>query len=289
MQYTNCADFTIRIRFRIPAGHRIGVDVTKVALTPTEGPAVIFASADEDKQICESEWLVLQRSGWGSEEAANAAVEPLLDALRRSLARFHIGVDLGCRALHGGGFSQGAIMEMQQASGRTILNDVHGPIVFATHLRPMFCSGSGVGAWPPIPESRWKRAFLFALQWRVPLSDKERTASDLFNVARRVRDSRDAQFVLLFAAIETLIEHIPRPNAVLDHISQFVALTEEADLEPSEKVICLRGRFSTSTLIQSFKSLRRRRVCRRRRCPNVAGCTIPIDGGAAKAIALCME
>jgi hypothetical protein len=108
-------------------------------------------------------------------------------------------------------------------------------MVFATELRPMFARVGPISAFRTVQDERWKKSFLFALESRVPLSERERTAFDLFSTAHAAQDSTDARFVLLLAAIETLLEERPRPKAVVDHVDRLIALTSDADLEKAKK------------------------------------------------------
>jgi hypothetical protein len=234
MQKSNVADFTIRIRFRIPSRDRIGVDETEVVFTPATGLKVTLKAGDKDKTIRESDWLILQSGGWGSEEAAEAAAEPLMDALRRALACHDMGADLGRRSPQGGFFRAG-LKWLEEKTGRLTLNDFHGPMVFATELRPMFARLGPISGFRTIKDDRWKKTFLFALESRVPLSDRERTAFDLFSVSHAAQDSADARFVLLFAAIETLLDDRPCSKPVVDHVDRLIALTSDTDLDEAEK------------------------------------------------------
>lgn len=237
MQNGNIADFTVRIRFRIPSFDRIGIDETEVAFTPSAGPDVILKSGDKGTTISQSDWLILQSSGWPTEEDAEAAAEPLMDALRRVLARRFLGADLGRRSPQGG-FTLAGLRWLEGKAGRTTLKDTHGPMVFPTELRPMF-GRMEVSAVRTVHGDSWKKTFLCALECGSPQSDRERTAFDLLSGAQSIRDSADGRFVLLFAAIETLLEDTPRPKPVVDHVNRLIALTGEADLDKSEKVSLL--------------------------------------------------
>lgn len=233
MQDSNLADFTVRIRFRIPSYDRIGIDETEVAFTPSAGPDVILKSGDKDTTISQSDWLILHSSGWPTEKDAEAAAEPLTDALRRVLARHILGADLGRRSPQGG-YTREGLRWLEGRTGRTALNDTHGPMVFPTEPRPIF-GRITVSAVRTVQGDSWKKTFSYALENEVTLSDRERTAFDLLSGAHLNRDSADARFVLLFAAIETLLEDAPRPKSVVNHVNRLIALTGEADLDKSEK------------------------------------------------------
>lgn len=234
MQNSIPNDFTVRIRFRIASRDRLGVDANEAVFTPAVWPQVLIKSADEEGSIRDADWLALQCSGWDSEEAAKGAVEPLMDALRRSLARHDMGADLG-RRFPGSGFFPAGLRLFEEQCGRTALNDIHGPMVFATELRPVLARPGSMTGYRTVHDDRWKKTFTFALECNDPLSDRERTAFDLFSVSHVVRDSGDARFVLLFAAIETLLEESPRPKPVVDHIDRLITLTSDTSLDRAEK------------------------------------------------------
>ena len=245
MQNSNSADFTLRIRFRIPSRDRLGVDENEVVFTPDNGPEVTLKSADKENTIRESDWLIVQSSGWDSELAAKAAAKPLSDALCRALARWNMGADLGSRFPQGGFFRAG-LKWLEERTGRPTLNDTHGPVVFATELHPVFARLGQITAYRTISDERWRDTFLFALECGSHLGDRERAAFDLYSVAHAVGDAADARFVLLFAAIETLLENRLRPGPIVHHIDQLIAFTNDADIEMDEK----------NSLVGSLKWLR---------------------------------
>lgn len=243
MEFT---DFTVRIRFRIPSRDRIGIDESRVAFAREVEPDVILKTGDDsiydadDKisTIRNSDWLVLQSSGWRSKEEAKAAVEPLTDALRMTLARFNMGADLGNRSPKAAFFRTGLEVIAEKLQ-RPTLNDRHGAMVFPTELKPILARAGQVSAFRTIQGDKLSRTFSFALSCRKPLSERERTAFDLFSVAHGIDQSEEARFVLLFAAIETLLEDVPRPTAVVEHVDRLVALTSSADLDECEKASLL--------------------------------------------------
>jgi hypothetical protein len=234
MQISRSSDFTVRIRFRIPSRDRLGIDESEVVITQSAPQTVVLKSVDKDKAISQSDWLVLQSSGWGSEKAAEAAVEPLMDALRRALASWHLAADFGRRAPQGG-FSKAGLQLLEGVSGRPTLNDSHGPMVFATELRPLFAPVGPVYGSRTIQGDRWKKTFMAALDDDASLSERERTAFDLYSAAHESSASTDARFVLLFASIEAVLENSPRPEPVVAHVDRLLDLTIAADLEDAER------------------------------------------------------
>ena len=230
---SNPIDYTLRVRFRIPAGHRIGVDAAKFVMTLRSGRELVLCSAETGKNIKEAEWLALESSGWESAEAAEAAAIPLMDTLRRSLILHMIAVDLGCRKnIGGGGLAPSVVERMQEAAGEPvqILSQVHGPMVYPTSPSPMFIKFVATGS-AVLQAERWKRSFLLAFDCSQPLSERERTAFDLFSASRQVTESADAKFLLLFATFESLLEPEERPKWAVEHVESLIALTRKIDVE----------------------------------------------------------
>lgn len=124
---------------------------------------------------------------------------------------------------------------VKNMTGRSALNDHHGSIIYPTDLDPVF-------AWAPGPQvvrtmqvRRFSQIFEHALESGHLLSERERVAFDLYAASFWTHESADARFVLLFAAIEALIEDIPRPPKVLVHVDKLIRSTEEADLPDGER------------------------------------------------------
>lgn len=161
-------------------------------------------------------------------------MEPLKDALRRALARWRLGADFGGRSPQGN-FSRAGLRMLEKMTDRPVLNDTHGHMIFPTELRPQFANSGPFSAFRTVEGKLWGKSFLFALGYNHPLSERERTAFDLYSVAQAVGDSVDAQFVLLFAAIETLLEDRLLSKPVVDHVDELIARTKDADLDMAEK------------------------------------------------------
>jgi hypothetical protein len=88
-------------------------------------------------------------------------------------------------------------------------------MIFPTDLKPMFARLGSITGYRTVQEDRWRKTFLFSLGLKSPLSDRERTAFDLYTCAQDAREFGDARFVLLFAALETLLEDSSRPSEVV--------------------------------------------------------------------------
>ena len=229
------SDFTVRIRFRIPPPDRLGIDRSECSYRPDSQPEVVLNSAHSDRSIREADWLVLTSKGWGSEDKATDAVDKLMDALRIALSRFGMSADLGTRTPRSWWFRAGLKM-VENMTDRTALNDEHGPMVFPTDMNPILAAIAGTANVIRTTQAqRWEKAFLFALNSQHTLTERERTAFDLYCGAFLANTSPDARFVLHFAALETLLEGLPRPDAVVQHVNRLIQLTEDANLPQEER------------------------------------------------------
>ena len=193
------------------------------------------ASRDSQVPIVESDVLIIRSAGWETAGTATTVGEQLADLICRTFARLHIAVDRGVRSASESNFTEAFRQSIGRNEGRIVLNDKFGVSVYPTEPRPLFLGGSGSGAWPPISEQKLVDSFSAGLSLKDSLTERERNAFDLFSSSREVRSSPEAQFALLFTAIETLLEVRPRPIRVQEHVDQLVRLTRDANLEESEK------------------------------------------------------
>jgi hypothetical protein len=116
-----------------------------------------------------------------------------------------------------------------------ILNDERGPMIYATKLDPLVARVGDIAPFISVPKDKWTSSFQNALNLCEPFTEKERMAFDLFTMAHKSSQSADARFVLLFAAIETLLEPSERPKTSQDHVNELIRNTKKADLPKNEK------------------------------------------------------
>lgn len=227
-------DFSLRIRFRIPGGNRVGLDESEVALAQFQGTTIFLRADGPDSKIRDSDWLILKCSGWQSVETAAAAAEKLMDALRSALALLHLSADLGNRTPQGS-FTTAGLDWMEKKTGIRALDDAHGLMVFATQPAPVFARIGPLSITQTVQGSRLREAFKAAMDSNIKLSERERSAFDIYGASHTVQNSAEARFALLFIAFETLLEGVPRPSATVAHVDSMIALTREVDLEDTEK------------------------------------------------------
>ncbi len=230
----NTGEFSIRVRFRLPRHDAFGAEEDRLILQTPLGKSISVSSREGNKPLGEAEWLVLHGSGWKSEAEAIADSELIADGLQRSLARLYTTADLGNRAPRSGFFPAGLEL-LEEKHGQRFVNDVHGAMVFPTNPRPLFADAGIMNARRTLKSKYWGAIFIKCLEEKYRLQPRERIAFDLYGVAHSVAPSVDARFVLLFSAFEALLEDSPRPPKVRNHVDYLIALTNESDIEDSEK------------------------------------------------------
>lgn len=238
MKADELEDHTVRVRFRIPARNHIHIDSNEAVFSPKGLPKVALRSRDKDGRITKSDWLILQSSGWDTEESASDASAYLMDTLRMSLARHGMSADFGSRTPQSGIFNV-FLRDIEEVTGKPALNDFHGSMVFPTKLDPDFIDAGSLTTSTGVGKERWEKTFIIALESHHSLSDRSRTAFDVYNAAHASKHAVDAWFVLLFAAFECLVDNIPRSQPAIDHVDKLIKLTKGADLESAERASLL--------------------------------------------------
>lgn len=231
----NGEDYTVRIRFRLPKD-KLDIESSEMALGSIgKDKVVTLKSVDGKTKISEAEWLVLKSEGWSDEVDAQSGADLLVDMLCKSLAANNLGADLG-RRTSGGGFFRAFLNSIEQKTGKVVLNDERGPMVYKTSLSPLMAMVNAVSAHIKVNQERFEASFSEALKQCERYTEKERMAFDLFSMAHGSAQSTDARFVLHFAALETLIEPLERPTSSKEHVERLIKLTtKNSDLSDEER------------------------------------------------------
>lgn len=232
----NGEDYTVRIRFRLPKD-KLNIESSEIVLGSIgKDKIVTLKSVDGKTKICKAEWLVLKSEGWSDETDAQSGAELLVDMLCKSLAANNLGADLG-RRTPGGGFFRAFLNSIEQKTGKVVLNDERGPMVYKTSLSPLMAMTNAISAHIKVNQERFINSFSKALKQGERYTVNERMAFDLFSMAHGSAQSADARFVLHFAALETLIEPLERPASSKDHVEQLIELTKKnSDLSEEEMI-----------------------------------------------------
>jgi hypothetical protein len=262
------ADFTFRIRFRLPKGAALGVDTPSWKLaTPVTPTTITLKSREDQKCIKDSRNLILVGGGWSSEQEAVCAGHQCKLALALSLARLGGAVDFEeCRP-HGL-IAPVALAMGKQHGGRRVLADEPGLMVFETEPPPSFISAWSGHVVMIRDIATFERVFAFALTHPRELTDAERLSLDLYN-ASFFEISPHAKFLTLVMAVEALLVPEPRPVAVGVHVEELIRLTETSKTLPQNQIESLCG--SLQWLLNESIGQAGRRLARERLAPKTYG------------------
>jgi hypothetical protein len=219
----------------------------KIASSETD---ILLSSPDEDEEVRlrpraggsalrdEKELLLTGRSYQSQSEAAHSA-RRWQGLLQKAFARVNIGADFGSRAPEGGLTKHGKKL-FEGSSGRRVLDDVHGILVFECEpSNTVFARANPVGVVMGVQADRLAAALTAARELGAVMTDHEELAYDLYS-ASFSEPSADARFITLMMAVETLIDPHPRPLPVRAYVEMLITQTEAADL-PKEEIESILG------------------------------------------------
>lgn len=218
--------YSFRIRLKLPDNLRIGINSDRWFLTPENSkPEIALRSKKDGLPISESEKLIIIGNGYNSENEAYTAGEEVRDAITLAFARLRIGADFGDRAPRGVVTDAGLRM-FEEQTGRRVLNDVHGLMIFEADPPPKFAE-IDVSAVVIKGQNKFLEALNIALSLRLKLRMEHRLAFDLFS-ASFFEPNVDARLLMLMMAIETLLTLRPRSVEVKAHVDELIHFTKES-------------------------------------------------------------
>lgn len=226
------SSWTFRLRLRLSDRNRLKLCGTTYRIQGTQGRATVDVSPWPDplKPIEDSEWIVFKGTS-GSEDEARREGAILIDQLRRAFARLRVTAELG-KAPRGGFTAYGRKL-IADATGRTILDDVHGLMVYRTDDNPQFLSLGTPRMF--VTQSEWRVEQTLTAAFGQPLSTEEQIAWDLFS-GSAFEYSANARLLLLVMAVETLLTPPGRSPSALALVERLIATTEgEATLSRRER------------------------------------------------------
>lgn len=230
--------YTLRIRFRLSKVGSINLNENfgKYQFIDSKKMKLMY---EQETNTEENRWMALISDGWSSKRKAEKFSERIVDALRMSLARFDLSANFGRRAFKSTVFQSGLDM-LKNYSSKPILNNVHGKMIFPSDLKPSFATMGTLTPVRVISAEQWERIFQPALESDYLLSEREKTAFDLYAAAHNVRKTPDAAFALLFTAFETLLGKKERPESVKNHVDNLIKQTSDSEL-PEDEIASLVG------------------------------------------------
>ena len=225
--------YTFRIRFNCSPHTAIQSDSRELVLPAhDEGGIVTLKNPTSDEPIKDAEQLVLLGNGYASEKEAVEAGNRFQAALKVALARGRIGADFGERSPKGG-YTPYGLSLLEKQHGSTILNNVHGLMVFRTELNPRFISTNAIGIRGLSPKI-FTADFVSSLRNIPSLTDKDQVAYSLFN-GSFFQPSADGRFLMLVMAVEALIDPALRSESAVNHVDTMIAQTRTAQIPEDEK------------------------------------------------------
>lgn len=234
------ADFTYRIRFRLPKEEALAVDAPSWTLAPPTTPTTItLKSREEQKHIKDSRNLSLWGRGWTTPEEASWAGNRCKVALALTLVRLGSAVDFEERGPPGAVFTHAGLEMMQQHANQPVLPDQPGVMVFKTEPPPVFVS-AGFEVAVSRAAANFERVFAYALTHPRELTDRDSLSLDLYG-ASYFEISPHAKFLTLVMAVEALLEPQPRPDPVRAHVAELIRFTETSAALPQNRKESLCG------------------------------------------------
>src|SRR5262249_31096470 len=149
--------------------------------------------------------------GAESEREAWERGTTVAQALQRTFARLRVAVDFGSRSASGRLTEYGKRF-FQGTSGRPLLDDEHGLMVYRTEPPPRFFSAGPATMKLSAQGTRFSKALEAAVRQRQLVSEREEIAYNLF-AASGFESSPDARLISLVMAIESLLDPADRSDA----------------------------------------------------------------------------
>lgn len=226
--------YAFRIRFALSGHVRLNsAPEPEIPIVTPSGEDVILRALQPGQALQDAEQLVLLGRGYRSEPDAREAGLRWRGFVERALARVNVGANFGDRAPGSYMAAEYLGILAQQWSVQRVVQDEHGLMVFEAEPWPKFAL-STVQAVVGRPAPRLAKAIEKAKELSVAMSDRERTAFDLYSGSMFVASLADARFLMLMMAMETLIEQEARSDAAVAHVERLVRETKAAELPADE-------------------------------------------------------
>lgn len=229
---------TYRFRIRCDLGAYVKIDSDEpqwvLASRVSDGEDVVLRPRSE-ATLGEARSLVLLGSSYASESDAETAGRRWMAALTAGLARMNIGADFGDRAPPQG-FTAHALERFAQQAGATVLDDVHGLMVFAEEQPgPRFALIGPLHATVGKPGAALRLAIETAIELGVSMTGQEQESYGLYGGSFNAGGNPDARFMLLMMALETLITQQDRADEVRAHVDNLIEATKVSNLSTKDK------------------------------------------------------
>ena len=233
------ADFTFRLRFRLPESTALNIEESSLDLSGAHHPSLSLVADQKETPIKEAKGLVLKGAGHPSMEAALSTGERLRDSLTLALAYCRIGADFGDRGGRGG-FTHYGLRMLEESTGHKVLTDVHGLMAFETDPPPKLARLGEPTLVLGTPAEKFVRALALAAATGYRLTERERLSFLLFTTSFFER-APEARLLFLVMSVEALTDPQPSPPAVVAHVDTLMTLTRNAASLPMSERQSLLG------------------------------------------------
>lgn len=229
--------YTFRIRFILSPNNAIYSDNSEVIFSiPNQTATIAIRNPKRGQPLKDAEHIVLAGKGYATEQEATEAGRIFQTALKVALAKTRIGADYG-EGQSKGHYTGHGLEVIQAEHGNTLLNDVHGLMIFQTELNPNFISASFL----PVKEvnsSIVTNAIIDSIANLPILTSRELLAFSLFN-GSFFQPTQNGRFLVLVMAIEALIEPAQRCAEVRDLVDELIKTTNAALIPQAERASLL--------------------------------------------------
>lgn len=226
------APFSFRYKVRMSSGSRLPFDAHEWRF-PENSHGLRVAAMLEGLTLRESEWIVLRGDDYETEAVAHGAGMEARQILQRACASLRLGADFGDH--HHGGLSMAEAFrnELEARLGAPVVADNHYLLTFPSQSRPHIFGISVRGRADPATADA-----VTALTHpgaRIPCSNLEHLAHQLFGASFFVDDSPEARLLLLTAAVEALLDFQPRSDEARNLIQRWRDEARAAEIDPADQ------------------------------------------------------
>lgn len=238
--------WTFRLRIRLHESCQLRLGGVEQVLAAGPGlDSVVVSAWPKGGPIEKSTWLLFKGTA-SSEDEGWKRGDVLTDRLRRAFARLRVAAELGKPST--GGLTDYGHDAFAQTVGATVLDDMHGLMVYPTDLQPKFFSIGRANL--IVGQAEWRFTQTLAAAGQDPTNRRERIAFDLYS-ASLFENSAGARLMTLVMALETLLSPPDRSPQAIAHVDRLITETRgNTALSDSEQ----------DSLVGSLRWLRRESI-----------------------------
>jgi hypothetical protein len=238
-----------RLKFCTPETSSLDIAEKQIPI----GPRPYYLKTLGDKNIRDSNFLVLLGGGYPDEIAARKDAERAKEALLYASAMSQLSVDCGDDRPRGH-MGRMLKLELEKQSGKKICDDVHGIAVYPEGDEKVFLGISVEASVARNPEP-FKTAFNVFLDQCGTLNERQMAALELLN-GFHFESPPTNRLLLALTAIEVLCERRKRDQSFLDLVDSLLPLIDElrGSAADKSKLRDILGREKTESIRAACKT-----------------------------------